>query len=96
MKSLDFSQNEMNELRKEMSDLKTSDRNNSSLSKTLVQFSERLRIFEDISKNKNMRITGMSAVGNENSDQSITLVQKPLRKVRVDNVQFGEQNTFAV
>ena len=80
MKSLEFPQNEMNELRKEMSDPKTSDRNNSSLSKTVVQLSERLRIFEDISRNKNIRITSVPAVGNENSEQSITRVQNPLTK----------------
>ena len=90
-KSLEFSQNVVDEMRKEMSDLKSSVRNNSSLSNTVVELSERLRIFEDNSRNKNIRITGVPEVGIENSEQSIARVQKLLsEKLRVENVQVSD------
>ena len=76
---------------KEMSDLKSSVRSNSSLSNTVVELSERLRIFEDNSRNKNIRMTGVPEVGIENSEQSIARVQKLLsEKLRVENVQVSD------
>ena len=77
-------------MRKEMSELKSSDRSNSSSSNTEAELSERLRRFEDLSRYKNIGITAAPGVGNENSEQSITRVQKLLsEKLRLDNIQVG-------
>ena len=86
-KSLTFSQRQIDELRKDVRDLKSSENNSTLVMNKLSDASERVRVLEDTSRNKNIRITGICEFNNENAEQTQVKVCKLISEnLRLENI----------
>ena len=74
-RSLEFSQNDVLELKSEVAQLKNLNKNNYSQS-SFDSVVERIRILGDGSRRKNIRITGLAELSHENSEQTQHKVHK--------------------
>ena len=86
-RSLEFSQNEIDELKTEILGMKGKLSSLENPGQALDYVSERLRKLEDESRSGNVRITGLDEIPNENHEQTQHKVQKLLaEKLQLPNV----------
>ena len=86
-RSLEFSQNDVLELKSEVAQLKNLNKNNYSQS-SFDSVVERIRILGDGSRRKNIRITGLAELSHENSEQT----QHKVQKLISENLQLKNVN----
>ena len=89
-RSLEFTQNEVADLKSEIAQLKTSSDRNSDFQPNFNGLAERVRCLEDGARVKNLRITGLSEQPNENSEQTQHKVEKLIsEKLQLENVEIS-------
>ena len=87
-RSLEFTQSTVDELKRELHDVRTSVRRSIEDTPSTANISERLRIIEDGKRKKNLRITGLVEDVNENREQT----QEKVRKLLSDKLQTNNVN----
>ena len=75
-KSLEFSQYEIDSLKKSVSEVQNMLNNVGTVEQASADLTNRIRLLEDQGKKKNLRITGLPELSSENSEQTQEKVQK--------------------
>ena len=87
-KSLEFTQTDVQELKNEIVQLKSNYKGDSQIQVNDVF--DRIRVLEDSARSKNIRITGLMEMTNENSEQTQHKVQKLIsEKLQLNNVNIS-------